>query len=275
MTIAPATKAVADAADQRLGRALAIRSGAHHGPTSGPGAGLRAGQSRHFAAGAGGRFPALLPAQPETLPADRHFGAGRLARARTGRRHRHPPRPAALPGLAQRRTGRRAGNARRILARRSGQLRDRLFVFIRGSADRRRHRDPPHCARLQRADVPHIHRDAGGRAVPRTDGGVDAADEAGRRHSRGADHHALSLRAWRAGAYRQAGDDRHFRHHETRLRRRGAGRRRRTAGVLGLRGHAAIGDRDREAGILHHALSRQHAGDGPEEHANLRLCEAA
>ena len=48
------------------------------------------------------------------------------------------------------------------------------------------------------------------------------------------------------------------------------GARRRAAGVLGLRGDAAIGDRDREAGVLHHALSRQHAGDGPQEQ---RICD--
>ena len=35
-------------------------------------------------------------------------------------------------------------------------------------------------------------------------------------------------------------------------------------------GDAAIGDRDGEAGILHHALSRQHAGDRPEEY---RVCD--
>ena len=46
--------------------------------------------------------------------------------------------------------------------------------------------------------------------------------------------------------------------------------RRRIAGVLGLRRDAAIGDRDGEAGILHHALSRQHAGHRPQEY---RICD--
>ena len=43
----------------------------------------------------------------------------------------------------------------RILARRSGQLRHRLLVFVRGSADGGRHRAAPYRVRLQRADVPH------------------------------------------------------------------------------------------------------------------------
>ena len=44
-----------------------------------------------------------------------------------------------------------------------------------------------------------------------------------------------------------------------------ADERRRDAGVLGLRGDAAIGGRDREAGVLHHALSGLHAGHRPQE----------
>ncbi len=110
----------------------------------------------------------------------------------------------------------------RVLARRSGELRHRLLVFLRGSADERRHRVAPHRARLQRADVPHLDCDRRGRAVPRADGGVDAADDAGRCHPRRPDHHALSGRAWRAGAYRQAGADRHHGYRQAGLRRRGA-----------------------------------------------------
>ena len=40
---------------------------------------------------------------------------------------------------------------------------------------------------------------------------------------------------------------------------------RRDPGVLGLRGDAAIGGRDGEAGILHHPLSGLHAGHRPQE----------
>ena len=67
---------------------------------------------------------------------------------------------------------------RRLLARRSGELRDRLLVFVRGSADAGRHRTASHHARLQRADVPHLDRHARRGPVSRTDGRVDAADDA-------------------------------------------------------------------------------------------------
>ena len=53
------------------------------------------------------------------------------------------------------------------------------------------------------------------------------------------------------------------RHRQTRLRRRGAGGRRRAAGVLGLRRDAAIGDCLGEAGILHHPRAGQHADHRP------------
>ncbi len=101
----------------------------------GSGAGLCAGQPRHSAESARRRFQALLRAQSEALSADRHVGTRRLARAGTRRGSRHSHRSAALSGLAQRRTGRRAGRHSRLLARRSGELRHRLLVFIRGSAD--------------------------------------------------------------------------------------------------------------------------------------------
>ena len=105
-----------------------------------------------------------------------------------------------------------------------------------------------------------------GGPVSRTDGRVDAADDAARRHSRGSDHNPLSIGARRASAYRQAGVDRHRRRHASRImatRCRCATTSCRSSGPAG---HAAIGDRDREAGILHHALSGQHAGDGPQEY---------
>jgi hypothetical protein len=68
---------------------------------------------------------------------------------------------------------------------------------------------------------------------------------------------------------RPAGIDRHCEYRQARLGRRGADPRRRDPGVLGLRGNAAIGDHGGEAGILHHPLSRRHAGDGPAQH---RIC---
>ena len=274
MAVSPLRKDAEGASGQRS--CGAARDPRRHPPWTDrrPRAGLRAGQSCHFAAGAGSRLPALLPAQSKALPADRNVRARRSARARTGRGSRHPHRSAALPGLEKRRAGRRAAGHPRILARRPGELRDRLLVFVRGSADGGRHRAAPHHARLQRADVPHLDRHARGGPVPRTDGRVDAAADAARCHPRRADHDALSVGARRAGAYRQAGDDRHQGHHEAGLWRCRRSARRRVAGVLGLRGDAAIGDRDGEAGILHHALSRQHAGDRPAATPSLRLCEA-
>ena len=53
-----------------------------------------------------------------------------------------------------------------------------------------------------RADVSDQHRLRAVRSVCRSHGGVDAAVQAGGRDPRGADHLALSLRAWRAGASR-------------------------------------------------------------------------
>ena len=58
--------------------------------------------------------------------------------------------------------------------------------------------------------------------VPRPDGGVDAAVQAGRRDPRRAGDDALPLGAWRAGPSRQARADRHKRHRQARLRRRRA-----------------------------------------------------
>jgi hypothetical protein len=55
-------------------------------------------------------------------------------------------------------------------------------------------------------------------AVRGADGGVDAAVQTGGRDPRGADHHALSLRARRAGSSRPSAFDRHRRHQQTRLR---------------------------------------------------------
>src|SRR5262249_19583604 len=217
-----------------------------------------------------GRLPALLSAQSEALPFDWDVGARRSACAGAGRRSRHPYGSAALPRLEKRRACCRAARHSRILARRPGKLRHRLFFLVRGSAGSGRHRTAPHHARLQRADVPHLDRHAGSRSIPRTDGRVDAPAEAARRDPRGADYDTISLRARRTGAHRQAGDDRHQGRHEAGLRRRGGSARRRIAGVLGLRCYTAIGYRNGEAGILHHALSRQHAGDGP---AQYRICD--
>ena len=220
MAVTPLRRDDKPAAGSGLAARLAIRGRDASRPDRRAGARLCAGQSRHFAAGARRRFPALLPAQSQALPADRDIGAGRLRACRNLARI-----STSAPTCRAIASGRMASwlpsrGRPRILARRSRELRDRLLVFVRGSADGGRHRAAPHRARLQRADVSHLDRDARGRAVPRADGGVDAAAEARRRDPRGADHHALSVGARRAGAYRQAGTDRHQRYRQARLRRR-------------------------------------------------------
>ena len=118
----------------------------------------------------------------------------------------------------QRRADRRADRHPRPLARRSRRLRARLLVLVRGGAGRGRHRAAPHHLQRHRADVSHLDRHRARRPVPRPDGRVDAADEAGRRDPRHPDHHALPGGARRAGAYRQARADRHRRPDEARLR---------------------------------------------------------
>src|SRR6266852_313847 len=229
------------------------------------GARLRAGQSRDPAGRARRRLPALLPAQPETVPAAGRFGARRLAAADARRRPRYPHRSAALSRVARGPHRRRARGYQALVARRSRLFRDRLLVLVRGGAARERHRAAPHDLRLHGADVSHHDRDRAGGSVPWARGGVDAADEAGRRDPRHPGDDAVAERARRAGAYRQAGADRHQGPGEARLRRRGAGARRRAPGVLGVRRHAAVGGGDGQAGLLHHALSRLHAGDRSQE----------
>ena len=91
-------------------------------------------------------------------------------------------------------------------------VRARLLVLVRGGAARGRHRAAPHHLQRHRADVPHLDRDA--RPAGPFHGPMVVSmrpHEAGGRHPRHPDHHALSRRARRAGAYRQAGADRHHR----------------------------------------------------------------
>ena len=88
------------------------------------------------------------------------------------------------------------------------------------------HRNPPHRPQMQRADVSYLACDRAGRTVPRPARGLDAAVRAGRRDPRHRNHQPLSQGARRAGAYRQAGLDRHHQCRRARLRRSGAGRRR-------------------------------------------------
>ena len=142
-----------------------------------------------------------------------------------------------------------------------------LLVFIRGGAARRRRAGPPHFDESQRADVPHQHRDTACGALSRAARGLDAADEA-----RGGDPRrqvtgrmpAVHGAPVHLGYPEQIGI--------TDIAKPDYGdavpvEKRGTAGVLGVRGHAASGDRRRESAVRDHACSRLHAGDGSEERA--------
>jgi len=162
--------------------------GGHRGPTAGLAPGFVQGNP---SCPAGERFFAVLPVQSEALSADRHLGHGRSARAGTRRGPRHSLRSAALSHVAELRSGGGIGGRARPLARRSGEFRHQLLVFIRRSADGGGHRTASHRARPQRDDVPHLDRCPRGRLVLWADGGIDAAAETGRCDPRGADHHAF------------------------------------------------------------------------------------
>ena len=94
--------------------------------------------------------------------------------------------------------------------------------------------------------------------------------EAGRRDPRGADHHALSLGPWRAGASRPSPFDRDIGHRKARLRRSRADRARRDPGILGLRRHPASRHRRGQTAVRDHACAGTDAGDGSQEQAACR-----
>ena len=111
---------------------------------------LRAGQSRHPAGRAGRRLHALLPAQPEALPAARRSAPGDWRLPSLGRGPRHPHRPLPLPRVratanwsTSRPTSRKHWRDDLV------SLRARLLVFVRGRADAGRHRAAPHHQRLR------------------------------------------------------------------------------------------------------------------------------
>ena len=213
-------------------------------------------------------FHRFCQLNPKAMPDHRHVRCRRSPHSLARDRSRYPHRRAALSGLARRRGGGGADRHHGALARRSGRLRARLLVFVRGSADGGRSADPPHRAQCPRADVPHQHRLQPVGAVRRSDGGVDAAVQAGGCDPRGADHLAISRRARRAGASRPSPFDRDRGYRQARLRRRRAGGSRRDSGVLGLRRDAASGDRGGETAVCHHACAGIDAGDGPARTSN-------
>ena len=182
-------------------------------------------------------------------------------------RPRHPHRSAAVSRLARRRGGGGADRYQGALARRSRGLRARLLVFIRRGVDGGRPADPPHRAQRARADVPHQHRLCTVRTVRRSDGGVDAAVQAGGRDPRGADHLALS-RACMArrsiSAIPIRSGLRISQSLTTAIQCRWKPTRSR---VLGVRRDTASGDRGGEAAVCHHPCARIDAGDGSAEQA--------
>ena len=167
------------------------------------GAGLRAGQPRHPAVGARLDFLRFCQLNPKPCPL--------IGRARP-----------AIPGFRRLAPISTSAPICRYNVLRNGELvdeptditkhwRDDLVIFALGCSfsfedalieDGIELRQSPVA---QRADVPHQYSVRAGRPVPRPDGRVDAAAEARRRHPRGADHVALSLGPWRAGASRHAG----------------------------------------------------------------------
>ena len=226
-------------------------------PDLGHRAGLRAGQPRHPAGRARVGLHAVLSAQSQALPPARG-GQRRATRAcrRSATTSTSAPTSAATRCFA-------TANWSTSRPTSSKHWRDDLVIFALGcsfSFEDALMQDGIELRHItcgtHRADVSHQRADQGGGAVPRAAGGVDAAAQARRRHPRDPDHDAVSRRARRAGAYRQAGADRHQGHHEAGLRRSGADEGRRDSGVLGVRSDAAIGGRDGETGVLHHALSR-------------------
>ena len=188
-----------------LAARLAIRRNEHSGPTRA----WRRASCRPISPSCRKRWPRIFCASASSIQSRVRWSASRRraigALPALGRRPRYPHRPAALSGLARRRARRRADRPHALVARRSRHLRHRLLVLVRAGVDRRRHRAAPHDLQLHRADVPHLDRNDAGGSVPRAAGRFDAADEAGRRHPRRADHDAISFGARRAGASRQAG----------------------------------------------------------------------
>src|SRR5579863_1362072 len=114
--------------------------GVDHRLHVGPGARQRSGKPGHPAEGAGERLPPLRPGEPKTLPCAGGLRARRSVVPDPRPRYRYTNRRAALPGLAQRRTGGGANGCRTRLARRSGELCHRLLVLLRRGADRGWHR---------------------------------------------------------------------------------------------------------------------------------------
>ena len=138
---------------------LAARSGALDAQTAGLAPGFVQANLAILPHELCGGFPALLPGQSEAVSADRRVGAGR-----SGASRRSAPTSTSAPTCRATASGATASSSRSRaisvrLARRSGQLRARLLVLVRGGAARGGCPGAPHRARRRRADVSHQYRD--------------------------------------------------------------------------------------------------------------------
>ena len=158
------------------------------------------------------RLPAVLPAQPQAVPADRGAAARRARAARARPARTSPP---TCPATAIYRDGEfveRARRHRRAVARRLRELPDRLQLLVRVGAEPRPACRCATCA--SSATSPCTAPTSPARRagpIQRRDGGQHAADQEPRRRQGGGDLRPLPAGARRAGARRQPARARHRR----------------------------------------------------------------
>jgi hypothetical protein len=145
---------------------LAIRAGGHRGPTAGLAPGVVEGNLAILPAPLVSDFLRFCQLNPKPCPL---IGTSAPGDPRVPELGEDLDIRIDLPRYgvcAERRPGGGIGGRTRLLARRSGEFRHRLLVFIRRSADGGGHRTASRRARLQRADVPRLDRHPGGKPVP-------------------------------------------------------------------------------------------------------------
>ena len=163
-------------------------------------------------------------------------------------RQRPAHRPARVPRLEERRTGRGADRRHPALARRPRVVRDRLFVHVRERAARRPALPVRHIE--QNVNVPMYRTNIACRPAGRFSGPMVVSMRPltpAQAVKATQDLFAIPASPRRAGPLRRPGRDRHSRHHQARLRRPGEDQAGRDAGLLGLRRHAAGGARWRRS----------------------------
>ena len=156
MAVAPLRRDETAPPGSGLAARLSVRSGAHRGPTAGLAPGFVQGNLAILPKALAADFMRFCQLNPKPCPLIGTSAPGDPARAGAGR---DLDIRTDLPRYRVWQNGELVAepeDVARILARRSGELRHRLLVFVRGSADGGRHRAAPHHARLQRADVPHL-----------------------------------------------------------------------------------------------------------------------